>query len=119
MAADHVVLPYNFVAGSDGIPGFGPRLKDLQNTFKTAWSAANPDFQDRVNYGTTHANKANLALATNWVAHRFDCLALTIEMPFKDNADLPDPVHGWSSARSRKLGASMLQAVRAVVGGLR
>ena len=112
-------LPYNFVAGSDGIPGFGPRLKDLQNSFKTAWSAANPDFQDRVNYGATHANKANMALATNWVAHRFDCLALTIEMPFKDNADLPDPVHGWSSARSRKLGASVLQAVRAVVGGLR
>ncbi|MEO6624832.1 MAG: M14-type cytosolic carboxypeptidase [Burkholderiaceae bacterium] len=112
-------LPYNFVAGSEGIAGFGPRLKDLQDTFKAAWSAANPDFQDRVNYGAAHANKANMALATNWVAHRFECLALTIEMPFKDNADLPDPVHGWSSGRSRKLGASVLQAVRAVAGGLR
>jgi len=112
-------LPYNFVAGADGIPGFGPRLRDLQDAFKAAWITCNPDFQDRVNYGATHANKANMALATNWVAHRFDCLALTIEMPFKDNADLPDPVHGWSSVRSRRLGASVLQAVRAVADSLR
>lgn len=59
------------------------------------------------------------AVATNWVAQAFDCLAFTIEMPFKDNADLPDPVTGWSAARARSLGASVLQPVLAVVGRLR
>ena len=34
-------------------------------------------------------------------------------MPFKDNADQPDPVVGWNGARSALLGAAMLQAVLA------
>ncbi|MES2948335.1 MAG: hypothetical protein V4858_07325 [Pseudomonadota bacterium] len=42
-------------------------------------------------------------LATNWVAQRFSCLALTIETPFKDNAQLPNLEAGWSGERSCKL----------------
>jgi hypothetical protein len=40
-------------------------------------------------------------------------------MPFKDNADLPDEVAGWSGARARKLGASVLLPVLAVADQLR
>ncbi len=40
-------------------------------------------------------------------------------MPFKDNADLPDAVVGWNGERSRKLGASVLQPMLAVVDKLR
>ena len=58
-------------------------------------------------------------MATNWVAQRFDCLSFTIEMPFKDNDDLPDAVTGWSGERSRLLGAGVLQPVLAVLGQLR
>jgi hypothetical protein len=29
-------------------------------------------------------------------------------MPFKDNADAPDPRTGWSAARSRRLGRALL-----------
>ena len=36
------------------------------------------------------------------------CLSLTLEMPFKDNANAPDPRFGWSGARSARLGAAML-----------
>jgi murein tripeptide amidase MpaA len=54
-------------------------------------------------------------LATNWIANQFGCLAFTIEMPFKDNAAYPDAVTGWSGERSRKLGASVLQPLLAVV----
>ena len=112
-------LPYNFVIGADDVPGFSPRQKTLQDTFKSAWLAASPDFQDKVGYGPHHATLANLSLATNWIAHNFGCLAFTIEMPFKDNADLPDPVAGWSSERSKKLGASVLLPILAVAGQLR
>ncbi len=112
-------LPYNFVAGSDGIAGFSPRLQQLQDAFKAGWIASCPDFQDRVNYGPARATQANPTLATNWVAQRFDCLAFTIEMPFKDNADLPDAVTGWSGERSRKFGAGVLVPVLGVVGRLR
>ena len=43
---------------------------------------------------------------------------MTLEMPFKDNADLPDEVHGWSPERCRKLGAANLDAMLAMVGRL-
>ncbi|HQX58957.1 MAG TPA: M14-type cytosolic carboxypeptidase [Burkholderiaceae bacterium] len=112
-------LPYNFVAGAEGIVNFTPRLQQLTNAFKSAWIASCPDFQDKVNYGQTHATKANPAVATNWMAQAFDCLSFTIEMPFKDNADLPDPVTGWSGERARNLGAGVLQPVLAVLGDLR
>jgi murein tripeptide amidase MpaA len=60
-----------------------------------------------------------MTLATNWIGQQFDCLAFTIEMPFKDNADLPDAQVGWSGERSKRLGASVLQPVLAVVDQLR
>jgi murein tripeptide amidase MpaA len=36
-------------------------------------------------------------------------------MPFKDNADWPDAHVGWNGARSKKLGASVLQPLLAVL----
>ena len=112
-------LPYNFVAGTEGNPGYTPRLQALENTFKTSWQATCPDFQTTRGYGATPAGTANQALATNWVGQNFDCLAFTIEMPFKDNADLPDARVGWNGERSKKLGASVLLPILAVVGQLR
>lgn len=102
-------LPYNFVVGSEGTPGYSPPVAALEDAFKATWAASCPDFQDRVSYGKSAAGQANMTLATNWIAQQFGCLALTIEMPFKDNADLPDPLVGWSGERSKKLGASVLQ----------
>ena len=32
-------------------------------------------------------------------------------MPFKDNADLPDPHVGWNGSRSAALGAAILQPI--------
>lgn len=112
-------IPYNFVAGAEGIADFTPRLQGLQDAFKAAWLAASPDFQDRVSYGPARATLANPTLATNWVAQHFGCLAFTIEMPFKDNDDLPDAVTGWSGARSKAFGASVLQPLLALAGQLR
>jgi murein tripeptide amidase MpaA len=112
-------LPYNFVVGTDGIAGFSPRIAALQENFKAAWLAASPDFQVAQGYPLARPSTGNTALATNWVGQQFDCLAFTIEMPFKDNADLPDPLTGWSGERSKKLGASVLQAVLALATQLR
>lgn len=112
-------LPYNFCAGTEGNPGYTPRLETLENTFKAAWQGTCPDFQTAQGYGRAKPGEANLTLATNWVGQNFDCLAFTIEMPFKDNADLPDELAGWSGARSRKLGASVLLPILAVVDQLR
>lgn len=108
-------LPYNFCVGSEGNPGYTPRVAEMEADFKSSWQASCPDFQDAVHYELCKPGHANLAIATNWVAERFGCMALTIEMPFKDNANLPDPVSGWSAERSRKLGASVLQPILTVM----
>jgi murein tripeptide amidase MpaA len=47
--------------------------------------------------------------ASAQVAFGFDCLSVTLEMPFKDCWSNPHPERGWSPARSRALGASALQ----------
>jgi murein tripeptide amidase MpaA len=43
---------------------------------------------------------------------------MTLEMPFKDNDDLPDPEEGWSPDRSRALARSCLDAIHAIVDEL-
>lgn len=112
-------LPYNFVVGTEGIPGWGADIEALEEAFKTAWKAASPDFQTARGYDRGGREEANMTLATNWIGHQFGCPAFTIEMPFKDNADLPDRQVGWNGERSKRLGASVLQPVLALLGKLR
>jgi murein tripeptide amidase MpaA len=112
-------IPYNFVAGCEGNPGYNKRQEELENAFKAAWQQSSPDFQTEFGYSLDKAGEANMTIATNWVGQEFDCLAYTIEMPFKDNANLPDEETGWSGSRSMKLGAGVLQPILAVINKVR
>lgn len=112
-------LPYNFIAGAEGAPGFTEKQRDLQARFKAAYVRANPDFQVERGYPVAAPGKGNLTMCTNQIAHRFGCLSMTLEQPFKDNANAPDPVYGWSPERCRKLGASTLDALAEVIDDLR
>jgi murein tripeptide amidase MpaA len=107
-------LPYNFVAGSEGNPNYNSRIQALEETFKSSLMAVTPEFQDTYGYDKDEPGKANLTVASNAVGHLFDCLAYTLEMPFKDNANLPDPAFGWSAPRCQQLGEDVLIAIRAV-----
>ena len=40
---------------------------------------------------------------------------MTLEMPFKDNADLPDPAQGWSPERSIQLARDCLATLAEMV----
>ena len=108
-------LPYNFIAGTHGIPDFTDELEDLLESFKSAYVKANPEFQTRFGYPRNPAGQANLTLCSNYIAQTYNCLAMTLEMPFKDNADRPDPIFGWSPKRSQILGAAVLGAMADVV----
>ena len=112
-------LPYNFFSGAEGIPGWSSRLKRLQDAFVAAYIRANPDMQDQHGYPVAGAGAANLTMCTNQVAQRFDCLSLTLEQPFKDNANAPDEEQGWSPTRCERLGASAVDAMAAVIDALR
>ena len=111
-------LPYNFIAGAEGIPGYSARQASLQDTFCDRYAEASPDFQRVHGYPVNAPGEANMTMCTSAVAARFDCLAMTLEMPFKDNADLPDARQGWSPERSMRLGAASLDAFARTLSAL-
>jgi murein tripeptide amidase MpaA len=112
-------LPYNFMSGAEGIPNHNERLAKLQERLKQAYMLVNPDFQVAHGYGLNKPGQANMTICTNQIAQRFDCLAATIEQPFKDTADTPDPAYGWSPRRCLRLGASALDPIHSVIHSLR
>ncbi|KXI29973.1 M14 family metallopeptidase [Paraglaciecola hydrolytica] len=112
-------LPYNFVAGCEGNPNYSPRLQNIEETFKTSLQLATPEFQDTFGYPKDKPGTANPTVATHAVGQQFDCMAFTLEMPFKDNIELPDAAYGWSPVRSKQLGEDVLIAMRSVIDMLR
>lgn len=112
-------IPYNFVAGSEGVPGYSERLAALESSFKQALLTITPEFQVAHGYPVDAPGAANLTIASNAICHQFDCLSFTVEMPFKDSLTVPCNNEGWSSQRSRQLGEDLLSAVRTVLPKLR
>ncbi len=108
-------LPYNFISSIEGIPSFDSYLKHLLDTFKTTWKQSNPDFQDTHGYPINEPGQANLDICSKAIGEKFYCLSLTLEMPFKDNADFPDEEYGWSPERSILLGRSIFHPIAAVL----
>jgi murein tripeptide amidase MpaA len=104
-------LPYVFVAGSASLPTFTKEQAAREKAFSDAYKIASPDFQDVHGYGETPYTDETLSMGSPQATHAFGCLSLTIELPFKDNANDPDAHCGWDGARSAKLGAAVLQPV--------
>lgn len=104
-------IPAVFLAGFEGIPG----LKDKQQAdylrYQSILDRRTPDFQTELGYGVTPAGRAKLTMSTTQLAHRFGCCSMTLEMPYKDNRDLPDPEQGWSPERCKLLGRDCLAAL--------
>jgi murein tripeptide amidase MpaA len=112
-------LPYNFIAGFEGTPGVTNRQLSLLARYKENLERLSPDFQTKFGYPPSKPGEANLTMSTNALAHKFSCLAMTLEMPFKDTKNNPDPVFGWSPERSKHLGRSCLDALLTIIDDLR
>jgi murein tripeptide amidase MpaA len=108
-------LPYVFAAGSEMLDGFDAQQAERQQRFIDHYKLASPDFQDRVGYAAGKYNEDLLKLASKYIGHTFKCVSLTLELPFKDNADRPDAQVGWNGARSARLGRAALLPIRQIV----
>ncbi len=104
-------LPYNFIAGTEGIESWNPQRDRFLKRFKSSLRRLNPDFQSDFGYPKNKHGAANVKLCSNYVAQTFACPAMTLEMPFKDSAVTPDPRHGWSPERCRKLAFSCVDSL--------
>ncbi|MDP3872573.1 MAG: M14-type cytosolic carboxypeptidase [Methyloversatilis sp.] len=108
-------LPFVFIDGNGMVPGFTDAHARTELRFSDTLRAVTPDFQTERGYAPDRFSDDMLTLASKWVFDQFGCLSLTLEMPFKDNANLPDGLFGWSAARSRRLGEATLQALLAAL----
>ena len=108
----------NFLAGFEGIPSWRREQQDLYDAFGEALVRASPDFQTDKGYEIPKPGEANLSMSTAQLAERFGAVSMTLEMPFKDNDELPDPVYGWSPERCRLLARACLDALHAIIDEL-
>ena len=111
-------IPAVFIAGFDGIPSITDRQSGLYHRYRDTLARRTPDFQTRLGYPVAAAGKANLSMSTNQLAERFGAVAMTLEMPFKDNDDLPDADYGWSPARSMQLAKDCLAVLAEMIDEL-
>jgi len=104
-------LPYIFTAGCADNLSYSDKQRKLEKRFEEIYQKINPDYQIRYGYEKGHFNVETPTIATSWIGNQFDCLAFTLEMPFKDNANLPDIEYGWNGYRSSLLGRDLLTAI--------
>jgi murein tripeptide amidase MpaA len=108
-------IPANFLAGFEGIPSLTERQTRLFGLFSETLERLSPDFQTAQGYEIPAPGQANMSMSTTQLAERFGCVSMTLEMPFKDNSNLPDPVYGWSPQRSKFLASACLDALHAII----
>ncbi len=108
-------IPYVFTAGCEENPSFSEKQNKLSKLFIEYFTLINPDYQTKYGYEKGHFNAETATMATNWVGNQFDCLAFTLEMPFKDNDNLPDHITGWNGYRSYLMGQSILIGINCII----
>jgi len=112
-------IPANFLAGFEGIPSVNDKQLQLFSLFGETLERLSPDFQRSQGYEIPAPGEANMSMSTTQLAERYGCVSMTLEMPFKDNFDLPDEVYGWSPQRSKFLAFACLDALHAVLPELK
>jgi murein tripeptide amidase MpaA len=104
-------IPAVFLAGFEGIPSWREEQGEGFYRYQRILDRRTPDFQTKLGYPKAPAGRANLSMSTNQLAERFGAVAMTLEMPYKDLADFPEPEQGWSPERCKLLGRECLAAL--------
>ena len=112
-------IPANFLAGFEGIPSLTDHQSKLFKLFSDNLERISPDFQTQQGYELAAPGEANLSMSTTQLAERYGCVSMTLEMPFKDNFDLPDQLYGWSPERSKFLAFACMDALHAILPELK
>jgi murein tripeptide amidase MpaA len=104
-------IPAVFLAGFEGIPSWKEEQGEGYYRYQRILDRRTPDFQTKLGYPKASPGRANLSMSTNQLAERFGAVAMTLEMPYKDLADFPEPEQGWSPERCKLLGRECLAAL--------
>ena len=107
-------IPNNFLDAAEGIPSWDDEHESRFKRYSDLLLAASRDFQDVDGYPKPGPGRANLDIATNYVAQTWGCLAMTLEMPFKDANVNPMPQIGWSPERCKTFAREHLKVMAAM-----
>ncbi|MSO54231.1 MAG: hypothetical protein EXQ90_03775 [Rhodospirillales bacterium] len=115
----HAAERYTFTWGvrPSGIPSWSRRLERLADTFDASLSQANPDHEPERRHWGYPAGTDPLAMSGSWAAETFKTFGLIIEFPFLDEDNTASEV-SWQGDRSRRYGASMVDAVHGMLDEL-
>ncbi|MSR11183.1 MAG: hypothetical protein EXR84_05200 [Gammaproteobacteria bacterium] len=105
-------LPYCFIAGTEGLLDWTDAQQAALDFYCRTLAALSPDFQTEHGYPVKTRGGANLTMSTAQIASTYRCLAMTLEMPFKDTTATADAIFGWSPERSKRLAHSCLDALQ-------
>jgi len=108
-------IPYVFAVGNEMLEGFTEKQSEEQNAFLADCFEACSDFQLEHGYPAGKYKEEELKLASKYIAHTFKCVSLTLEMPFKDHMNKPDPIVGWNGQRSARFGREILLPIAKAV----
>lgn len=112
-------LNCNFLGGPLEIPSRSARLDALFEDLKNVWAGMTPEYERGHPYPGGAPAEADLSMAWNWIAERFDCLSVLLEQPFKDTSWRTDPIAGWSPRRAVAFGATLPGVLFRIIDKLR
>jgi murein tripeptide amidase MpaA len=96
-----------FLIGTEGVPGWNASSARSLRTLRHAYAQVAPEVSTQALVPADERDEATLRLCADWVAHRFGCLAATLELPFKGPAGHPE--------RAKALGAAAVDALVAAL----
>lgn len=111
-------MPYVFAQPADRTPSRSAKAIAAEHAFEALLLKKTPEYQTEHRYPSVSRTEPFMPIASTYVGHTYGCGALTLEMPFGDNALLPQP-HGWSPARSKAFGMSVVEALFDLTPALR
>jgi murein tripeptide amidase MpaA len=109
-------LPHVFVDGCDMDPEASPSQIAGVEAFKAALLGASPAFQTKVGYEASYGGTEAPGMCNRALGRRFGAIGLTLEMPFHDCVEAPDPVAGYSPAACRDMARACIAAILETVG---
>lgn len=112
-------LPFVFFARVDLNGDTPPDVLAARTRYGEALVRLSPDCRPDGSYVRPHAKRNPMAFCGPQIVKRFNAPAVTLEIPYKDVAALPDPVEGYSIRQCKELGRACLHALAAVLGELR
>ncbi|MCK6591755.1 MAG: M14-type cytosolic carboxypeptidase [Polyangiaceae bacterium] len=113
--------PCAFAIGCEGNPSYSARQRELERRFCMDLASRDRHFWPDYGYGPDDPGKGDLRIGNNFIGEEFDCLSITVELPFKEGG--LHPVHGgalsFSPDVAMHLGRVSLETIGSVIDEVR